>query len=123
MIVVADAEQLPVQASNRYVGDVVRRQLAQADLILLNKIDLVGPEALARAREAILTNAPRCPVAETTAANLPLVLLFASHGPRDRTDYSLDDLLAEPSTHNHEASYESWIVERNKPFRVPSSMP
>ena len=86
VIVMADAEQLPAQASNRYVGDVVRRQLAQADLILLNKIDLVDPEALARAREVILSNAPGCPVAETTAANLPLVLLFASHGRQDRTD-------------------------------------
>jgi G3E family GTPase len=116
VIVMADAEQLPAQASNRYVGDVVRRQLAQADLILLNKIDLVGPEALARAREVILLNAPRSPVAETTAANLPLVLLFAGHGLRGRTDGNFDDLLAEPSAHHHETSYESWVVERGQPI-------
>ena len=40
VIVLADAEQIRAQAANRYVGDVVRRQLRQADLIVLNKVDL-----------------------------------------------------------------------------------
>ena len=40
VLVVVDAEQIRMQALNKYVGDTVLRQLAQADLLLLNKIDL-----------------------------------------------------------------------------------
>ena len=39
--VVADAETLQARAGDRYVGDVVMQQLRDADLLLLNKTDLV----------------------------------------------------------------------------------
>lgn len=38
-VVVADVSQLPAQAADRYVGDTVRQQLHEADLLLLSKID------------------------------------------------------------------------------------
>lgn len=40
--VLADAETILERIADRYVGDTVTRQLADADLLLLNKIDLVG---------------------------------------------------------------------------------
>ena len=41
-VVLADAETVRGRAADRYLGSTVRRQLAQADLILLNKCDLAG---------------------------------------------------------------------------------
>ena len=41
-VVLADAETVRGRAADRYIGSTVRRQLAQADLILLNKCDLAG---------------------------------------------------------------------------------
>jgi len=41
-VVVADAWQLPAQVADRYVGDTVRQQLQEADLLLLSKLDLLA---------------------------------------------------------------------------------
>ena len=42
IVVVADAETVLDRINDRYVGDTVKRQLMDADLVLLNKIDLVS---------------------------------------------------------------------------------
>ena len=41
VVVMADAEQVRRQANDRWVADTVRMQLAAADLLLVNKIDLL----------------------------------------------------------------------------------
>jgi len=46
LLVLADAETLRERAADRYVGELVRRQLQQADLLLLNKTDLVSEAEL-----------------------------------------------------------------------------
>ena len=46
MLVLADAETLRERAADRYVGELVRQQLLEADLVLLNKTDLVADAAL-----------------------------------------------------------------------------
>jgi G3E family GTPase len=71
-LVVADAGCLPRQLGDPYVGDTVRRQLAAADLLLLNKVD--GVEAAARlALHALLaTAAPRASVRESVRAQVPI---------------------------------------------------
>jgi len=42
VIVVVDASTVRRHAADRYVGDTVRTQLSQADLIVVNKLDLFG---------------------------------------------------------------------------------
>src|SRR3546814_7850664 len=37
VVVLADAEQLPAQLADPYIGDTVRRQIMRADILLLNK--------------------------------------------------------------------------------------
>ncbi len=46
VVVAADAECVREQAADGYVGDVVRQQLREADLLLLNKADRVDAAAL-----------------------------------------------------------------------------
>ena len=46
IVVVADAGAVRRQAAERYVGSTVRRQLQEADLVLLGKADLAEPGAL-----------------------------------------------------------------------------
>jgi len=76
VIVLADAEQLPDQAANRYAGRSVLAQLRQADVIVLNKVDLPSPARLAETRALIARHAPDVPVLETEQAHLPYALLF-----------------------------------------------
>jgi G3E family GTPase len=82
VVVLADAETVRIRADDRYVGDTVRQQLCDADLLVLNKTDLVGPEALDALREWIRAEAPRARVVESVDADLPpeLVLGLAGAG-------------------------------------------
>ncbi|MEM8811276.1 MAG: CobW family GTP-binding protein [Pseudomonadota bacterium] len=43
ILVLVDAANIRDQAENVYVGDTVRRQIQDADILLVNKIDLVSP--------------------------------------------------------------------------------
>ena len=45
ILVLADAETIRDRAADRYIGDTITRQLADADLVLLNKTDLVDDVA------------------------------------------------------------------------------
>ena len=47
VVVLADAEQVRRQATDRWVADTVRMQLAAADLLIVNKIDLIDDTAAA----------------------------------------------------------------------------
>ncbi len=51
VVVLAAANSVRRQAKDRYVGGEIRRQLAGADIIVLTKSDLCGPDQLAAVRE------------------------------------------------------------------------
>ena len=53
IVVMADAETVANRVADRFVGDTVRRQFADADIIVANKTDLVDPDT-ARERLALL---------------------------------------------------------------------
>lgn len=71
VVVLTDAGAVRRQASDRYVGETVLRQLQQADLIVLNKLDLLeqvdsqslGPWVAHTAPQAFVLEATRCQVA------------------------------------------------------------
>ena len=46
VLVLADAAEIRRQVDDRFVGDIVRRQLGAADILIVNKIDLVQPQVL-----------------------------------------------------------------------------
>ncbi|QUS36326.1 CobW family GTP-binding protein [Falsirhodobacter algicola] len=50
VVTLADAERVRDLATDGYVADTVRAQLMQADILVLNKCDLVEPSALAQTR-------------------------------------------------------------------------
>jgi G3E family GTPase len=56
-VLVADATTVRTQAADRYVGDLVRQQLHEADLLLLSKLDLLD-EGQAAAVQAWLHGLP-----------------------------------------------------------------
>ncbi|MGI9615741.1 MAG: CobW family GTP-binding protein [Acidimicrobiales bacterium] len=50
VVVLADAETIRRQATDEFVGELVVRQLASADVVVLSKIDLVGHDAVDEVR-------------------------------------------------------------------------
>ena len=67
-IVVADAGAVVERAGDKYVGGLVRRQLAGADALVLSKADLTEPERLATVRTWIAQTVPNVPVVESSEA-------------------------------------------------------
>ncbi len=82
VIVLADAERLCALLDDVRLGDTVKRQVKAADLVLLNKMDLVDEGALARASAALHALKPSLRIVPTTAAKLPEALLDTSSLPR-----------------------------------------
>jgi G3E family GTPase len=71
VVVLADAASLPAQLADRYVADTARRQLDGADLIVLNKLDLIDDPA-----PVLAALPPGRPVLRARHADVPLDLLF-----------------------------------------------
>ena len=80
-IVVAAADQVEALAADRYVADTVTRQLASADILVLNKCDLVRPEDLLRIGARLRSLAPRARIVAAVRAALPCGIVL---GPRRR---------------------------------------
>lgn len=111
VIVLADAERIREQAANKYVGDVVLLQLAQADIILLNKIDCVTAEDRSTVLKWLGERAPGVPFYETERSNAPLELLLGrGHTPRPEQPLRF---LNRPL--NHETLHRTWIIRRDRP--------
>lgn len=89
VIVVVDAETVEARAAHELVGRTVLRQLRAAGLVVLNKIDLVDPAALARTRRWLDEVAPSAAVVEASHGIVPVALVV---GPtsvaHDHTDHA-----------------------------------
>ena len=77
-VVLACAATVRARAEDPFVGDLVRAQLAAADLIVINQVDRVAPEALAATRDWLNVLAPGCPQMEAVRGELPPDLLLGS---------------------------------------------
>jgi G3E family GTPase len=82
VVVLVDAETIRIRANDRHVGDTVVQQLAEADLLVLNKIDLVDEPALAAIRHWLAGIAPHARIIESVEAGVPaeLILGLADEG-------------------------------------------
>ena len=82
VLVLADAETLRERAADAYVGELVRQQLQDADLLLLNKTDLVADGTLDALSAWLAGAAPRSRQLRCRQAQLPPELLLGI-GPMD----------------------------------------
>ena len=98
--VVVDAGSVRERAADRRVGDTIARQLAAADLLLLNKTDLAGDVATLRRWLAAQSPAP---VIEAQHAEVPVDLLFGL--PR----------LGGPTPADAPDDFASWSYEWTEP--------
>jgi G3E family GTPase len=121
ILVMADAEQVRTQAQNKYVGDTVIRQFAQADLIILNKIDLISAPDLAELQDWFTQLAPGTPVINVVQSRVPINILLGSHRGHAVEDVPREDIsvdAADPHAHHaqdHRHTFETWMLERAEP--------
>ncbi len=116
VIVLVDSEALPAHARDPLLADTLQRQLDSADLLVLNKSDLVDPaqrQALARWLDTHAAAAPRLAVSQ---AAVPLALLDelqpqSAARPGDRccalqASGDAADVAQEPPQHG--ALFDTW---------------
>jgi G3E family GTPase len=76
VVVMADAETVRARATDRYMGDTITRQLAEADLVILNKTDLVTGAQLDGIRTWITVTAPQARIIEAERGQVPAEVMF-----------------------------------------------
>jgi len=102
VVVLADAETLRQSAADKYMGDTVLRQLEAADIVVLNKCDLVDQDAVADTTEWIFDKCPGVAILRATKAALPLEVLTGIFSAKRRvgsvhqTLHNLSTLVIEP---------------------------
>ncbi|MEM6646327.1 MAG: GTP-binding protein [Bacteroidota bacterium] len=106
IITVVDAVR-SLEPARPEVAHLIQAQLDAANLIVLNKADLVTPEQLADLREGLAQAAAHARVLDTTRAEVPAVLLLGLHGDGL-------DLTDAPAEHTH--PFASWGYTADQPF-------
>jgi G3E family GTPase len=76
IVVTADAETVRTRAADAYLGDTIRRQLVAADLVVLNRCDLVDETSRDATLAWIAEQAPAARAVPTTRAAIASELLL-----------------------------------------------
>ena len=76
VIVLADAELIEERADDQYVGDTVLHQLAAADLIILNKCDLLDEYDQNEVAQWLVDRAPGAAIIQAYRGQVPVQLLL-----------------------------------------------
>ncbi|WP_208620146.1 CobW family GTP-binding protein, partial [Brucella grignonensis] len=74
-----DAETVLSHAKNVDYGMIVERQVAGADLVILNKTDLVSPAQRDDVRSWMARRSPRAGIVETVEAAVPVEIVLGQH--------------------------------------------
>lgn len=113
-VVVVDAETIRKKATDVYVGDTVVGQLGSGDIIVLNKTDLIEPDAVRATREWLHDRAPQAVIVEAANAVVDPAVLFGAVPPQLRPD-------VEPHENHHaESLFESWTWTSSEPVERSS---
>lgn len=84
VVIVADAETVRNNAADRFVGDTISRQLRDADIIALNKTDLVAAERVSELLQWLHHVAPQARTVPAMNSNVPPATVLESFLGRTR---------------------------------------
>jgi G3E family GTPase len=117
ILVVADAETVRARATDPRMGRQALNQLKAADIIVLNKTDLVAPTDLAATRAWLADQIPGIRIIDAVNAQVPIPLLLGA--PRDQhlahPEQSPTTHNPQPTTHAHPFETASWESDRPIP--------
>lgn len=113
VVVLVDAETVRERAADRYVGEVVEAQIRAADVLVVNKVDLVDRAELSSVRRWLERRIDRAVVVETTEGRVDPAILF---GRVDSSEVGAVPVHVgdhRPAEHIYEAW--SWTRDRRRP--------
>lgn len=123
IMTVVDAENLPL-LKDQY-DDLAVNQIDVADILVLNKVDRVTPDQLAKVRSIIQQIAPDARILETTYARVPLELLLGvgsfdperlAKRPPLEAHVHHEGEAGHHHDHDHSLIFETWSWSSDKPL-------
>jgi G3E family GTPase len=112
VVVLADAELVEETADDQYVGDTIRRQLAAADLVILNKCDLLDDYDQNEVRRWLGEQAPNAAIVKARLAQVPADLLLGAGLGADRAADTKDHA----HQHGHEDAFRAVSINLTQPL-------
>jgi G3E family GTPase len=100
IVVVVDAETWTARAADPLVGGTVARQVAAADLLVLNKADLVPEADLAKVEAQLRKIAPAATLVRATHAEVPAALALDLE--------TTNEIEITGGAHTHEDAFARW---------------
>ena len=113
VVILADVETVRDRHGDHRLRDTIDRQLAAADLLVLNKCDRVSEEATGEA-ESWARERGRAPTIRSVDADVPMALLAAA-GP----EAAVRSHVAGPATHAHAIDHGQRFMSRSVPCPDP----
>lgn len=114
---VVDGERFPGLLEEE-AADLARMQVQVADIVVLNKVDLVAAEDLASVKTLVRRVAPGSKILEVSYGRIPLALAFGA-GDRDIVDRPVE-MSREHTTHSdHRNQFSTWHWTCDRPLSLP----
>jgi len=104
VLTVIDAERAPYN-DEAHVQELVESQIKTANIVLLNKSDLVDAERLRSLRAWIRDWTPDARILETVHADVPVPLLVDQHATPTRSAQDYEHAHSHEHTHDHEHAH------------------
>ncbi len=121
---IIDAEAIFADGDNESLNMLKLRQIGFADLVVLNKVDLVGPEHIEVIKEWVDHHIHRIRIIEATKCDVPLEILLAV-GRFDPAHTLLQHTEEEGQAHKHDTergsasdTFETWSYKSDQPFSI-----
>src|SRR5579872_2428985 len=128
---VIDADQVFAHPEYPPLMDLKLRQVGFADLLILNKVDLAGPEKVEKVRAWLNDHFNRLRIVETNYCEVPYQILLgvgrfdpAQALGSDAVEHSCTDPTCDDNTHghhrehNHSKVFSTWSYETDKPLAL-----
>jgi G3E family GTPase len=117
VIVLADAEFIQKRAADKYIGRQVIQQLKSADLLLLNKVDLVTDENRTQVKNWLHDLVSDIRILEVSQGKVSVDMLFGEDLANPETLENLvDDKQSKKHEHHHDHDYVTWSYTGSNPL-------
>ena len=124
IVCIVDAEAVFQDGDNAALSRLKIRQIGFADMVILNKIDLVGPVHIEVIREWIGQHLNRIRIIEAQRCDVPMeVLLAVGHFHPANVISQREDAGADGHGHGREhgvasSAFDTWSYESDRPFSI-----
>ena len=117
VVVLVDAAEVKKNAADRYIGNIVVKQLQTAELLIVNKTDLVNDDKLAKLQAWLKDVSPNAARLNTSEGVIPLQMIFDDKLQSKvfhKKNYSENNVTEETISTHHNHKFKSLVINSRK---------